>query len=248
MSLRGFGFDRLDQGAGSLPGRTGTGNRRRDVFCPRWRPEVQPAERERSSRPPSSMKRAQGGTRAKAGIRDRATPTFQANVGVVVAHYAGLTVADMQKFRHQARQAGVSVKVAKNRLAKIALDGTDVASIAHLLKGPTILAYSADPVAVAKVTTDYAKANEKLVVLGGAMGKTALDPNGVKTLASLPSLDELRPSSWASSRLPRPSSPNSRMRPPRSSRAFSPPMATRTRRLNADCKPSSTAWNSPKPS
>ena len=118
--------------------------------------------------------------------------TFQVNAGVVVAHYAGLTVSDMQKLRQQAKQAGVSVKVAKNSLAKIALDGTDVGSIAPLLKGPTLLAYAADAVAVAKVTTDYAKANEKLVVLGGAMGKTALDPNAVKTLASLPSLDELR--------------------------------------------------------
>jgi large subunit ribosomal protein L10 len=118
--------------------------------------------------------------------------TFKANVGVVVAHYAGLTVADMQKLRKQARLAGVSVRVAKNRLTKIALDGTDAVSIAPLLKGPTILAYSSDPVAAAKVATDYAKLNEKLVVLGGAMGKTALDPNAVKMLASLPSLDQLR--------------------------------------------------------
>ena len=118
--------------------------------------------------------------------------TFQANVGVIVAHYAGLTVADMQKLRKQASLAGVSVKVTKNRLARFALDGTDAVSIAPLLKGPTILAYSQDPVAAAKVTTDYARTNEKLVVLGGAMGKTALDPSGVRTLASLPSLDQLR--------------------------------------------------------
>lgn len=138
------------------------------------------------------MKRVQVERAQKQEFVTAMRQAFQANASVVVAHYAGLTVSDMQKFRQQARQAGVSVKVAKNRLAKIALDGTDIASIAPLLKGPTILAYSADPVAVAKVTTDYAKANEKLVVLGGAMGKTALDPNAVKTLASLPSLDELR--------------------------------------------------------
>ncbi len=118
--------------------------------------------------------------------------TFQANASVVVAHYAGLSVSDMQALRKQAKQAGVSVKVAKNRLAKIALDGTEVASIASLLKGPTLLAYSSDPVAAAKVTIDYAKVNEKLVVLGGAMGATSLDPHGVKTLASMHSLDELR--------------------------------------------------------
>jgi len=151
-----------------------------------------PADRERSFPAASSMKRAQVERAQKQEFVNALRQTFQTNVGVVVAHYAGLTVSDMQKFRQQARQVGVSVKVAKNRLAKIALEGTDAVSIAPLLKGPTILAYSADPVAVAKVTTDYAKANEKLVVLGGAMGKTALDPNGVKTLASLPSLDQLR--------------------------------------------------------
>jgi len=84
------------------------------------------------------------------------------------------------------------VKVAKNRLAKIALEGTDVASIASLLKGPTLIAFSSDPVAAPKVASDFAKANEKFVILGGAMGKTVLDLNGVKQLASLPSLDELR--------------------------------------------------------
>lgn len=111
---------------------------------------------------------------------------------VVVAHYAGLTVADMQKLRAQMKQAGASVKVAKNRLAKIALEGTDVASIGTLLKGPTLLAYSSDPVAAAKVAVDFAKANDKLVILGGAMGKTALNVDGVKALATMPSLDELR--------------------------------------------------------
>ena len=84
------------------------------------------------------------------------------------------------------------MKVAKNRLAKIALEGTDVASIGPLLKGPTVIAYSSDPVAAPKVATDFAKANEKFVILGGAMGKTALNPDGVKALAALPSLDELR--------------------------------------------------------
>lgn len=111
---------------------------------------------------------------------------------VVVAHYAGLTVADMQKLRHQMRTAGATVKVAKNSLAKIALDGTDVASIGSLLKGPTLLAYSNDPVAAPKVAVAFAKDNDKLVILGGAMGTTALDANGVKALATMPSLDELR--------------------------------------------------------
>jgi len=117
---------------------------------------------------------------------------FRSSSVVVVAHYAGLTVADMQKLRTQMKQAGGTVKVAKNRLAKIALDGTDIATIASLLKGPTVLAYSGDPVAAPKVATDFAKSHEKFVILGGAMGRTALNPDGVKALAALPSLDELR--------------------------------------------------------
>ena len=111
---------------------------------------------------------------------------------VVVAHYSGLTVAQMQNLRKQMKQAGATVKVAKNRLAKIALEGTDVASIASLLKGPTLIAFSSDPVAAPKVASDFAKGHEKFVILGGAMGKTALDTDAVKQLASLPSLDELR--------------------------------------------------------
>jgi large subunit ribosomal protein L10 len=117
---------------------------------------------------------------------------FKASNVVVVAHYSGLTVAQMQQLRRQMRQAGAAVKVAKNRLAKIALQGTDVASIGSLLKGPTLIATSSDPVAAPKVAVDFAKGHEKFVLLGGAMGKTALDVNGVKALASLPSLDELR--------------------------------------------------------
>ena len=117
---------------------------------------------------------------------------FKATGVVVVAHYSGLTVAQMQTLRRQMKQAGGSVKVAKNRLAKIALEGSDVASIAPLLKGPTLIAFSGDPVAAPKVAVDFAKTNERFVILGGAMGKTALDTNGVKALAALPSLDELR--------------------------------------------------------
>jgi large subunit ribosomal protein L10 len=117
---------------------------------------------------------------------------FKASNVVVVAHYSGLTVAQMQTLRRQMKQAGAAVKVAKNRLAKIALEGTDVALVAPLLKGPTVIAYSSDPVAAPKVAADFAKANEKFVILGGAMGATALNPDGVKALAALPSLDELR--------------------------------------------------------
>lgn len=117
---------------------------------------------------------------------------FKTTGVAVVAHYSGLTVAQMQTLRTQMKQAGASVKVSKNRLAKIALEGTDVVSIGSLLKGPTVIATSNDPVAAPKVAIEFAKANEKFVILGGAMGTTVLNPDAVKALASLPSLDELR--------------------------------------------------------
>jgi large subunit ribosomal protein L10 len=111
---------------------------------------------------------------------------------VVVAHYAGLTVSAMTKLRSEMRGAGGQVKVAKNRLVKLALEGTDAKGIADLLKGPTCLAFSADPVAAPKIAVKFAKGNEKFVILGGAMGNTVLDAKGVSSLADLPSLDELR--------------------------------------------------------
>ena len=129
---------------------------------------------------------------AKADLVSTLNGVFNQSAVVVVAHYKGLTVADMQKLRSQMKQAGATVKVAKNSLAKIALEGKDVASISGLMKGPTLIAYSSDPVAAPKVAVDFAKGNDKLVILGGAMGATALNVDGVKALATLPSLDELR--------------------------------------------------------
>jgi large subunit ribosomal protein L10 len=117
---------------------------------------------------------------------------FKDSAILVVAQNSGLTVAQMQNLRKQMKHVGASVKVTKNRLAKIALEGTDAAVVAPLLTGPIVLAYSGDPIAAPKVAADFAKAHEKFVILGGAMGKTALDPNGVKALAALPSLDQLR--------------------------------------------------------
>ncbi|SFK11692.1 50S ribosomal protein L10 [Methylocapsa palsarum] len=117
---------------------------------------------------------------------------FKKTSVVVVAHYSGLTVAQMQTLRKQMRAAGATVQVAKNRLVKIALDGSDVASISGLLRGPTLIAYSDDPVAAPKVAVAFAKDHDKLVILGGAMGKTALNVDAVRSLATLPSLDELR--------------------------------------------------------
>jgi large subunit ribosomal protein L10 len=146
-----------------------------------------PAARKAANRESAQVDRAE----KKAAIATL-NGVFKATNVVVVAHYSGLTVAQMQNLRKQMRQAGAAVKVAKNRLAKIALEGTDVASIGPLLKGPTLIATSSDPVAAPKVANDFAKGHEKFVILGGAMGKTALNPDGVKALASLPSLDELR--------------------------------------------------------
>lgn len=116
---------------------------------------------------------------------------FESSGVVVVARYEGMTVAEMQDLRAQMREAGGSVRVAKNRLAKIALDGKPCASIADYLTGMTVLAFSEDPVAAARVADKYARGNDKFVILGGAMGDTALDPAGVKAVAQMPSREEL---------------------------------------------------------
>jgi len=118
--------------------------------------------------------------------------TFSESAVVVVTRNLGLTVAQSTALRVKMREAGASYKVAKNRLARIAAEGTDYASISDLLTGPTALSTSPDPVAAAKVVVEFAKANDKLEIVGGAMGTTVLDVNGVKALATMPSLDELR--------------------------------------------------------
>jgi len=129
---------------------------------------------------------------AKKELVENLNGVFKKTAVVVVARNSGLTVAQMQNLRKQMKHVGASVKVTKNRLAKIALEGTDAAVVAPLLTGPIVLAYSGDPIAAPKVAADFAKGHEKFVILGGVMGKTALDPNGVKALAALPSLDQLR--------------------------------------------------------
>ena len=127
----------------------------------------------------------------KENLVDELGQIFESSGVVVVSHYAGMTVAEMQDLRAQMSAAGGSVRVAKNKLAKIALEGKPCASIAGLLTGMTVLAYSEDPVAAAKVIDSYAKANKKLEILGGAMGETALTPDGVKAVAQMPSREEL---------------------------------------------------------
>ena len=111
---------------------------------------------------------------------------------VVVTQQVGMTVAEVTTLRRQMREAGAGFKVTKNRLARRALEGTKFAQLAPLFKGPTAVAYSTDPVAAAKVAVNYANANEKLSIVGGAMGSLLLDSKGIKALATLPSLNELR--------------------------------------------------------
>lgn len=111
---------------------------------------------------------------------------------LLVVQYKGLTVAEMTRLRGRVREAGAGLKVTKNLLSKIALKGTRYEQLADLFIGPTAVAYANDPVAAAKVIADFAKDNEKLVLVGGAFGDKVLDINGIQALAKLPSLDELR--------------------------------------------------------
>jgi large subunit ribosomal protein L10 len=119
--------------------------------------------------------------------------TVFANAGViVVTQYSGLTVRELTDLRVKLKGEGASLKVIKNRLAKIALDGKGGDKAGAMFVGPVAIAYSPDPVAASKVVADFAKGNEKLVLIGGIMGDTVLDQAGVKQLAALPSLDQLR--------------------------------------------------------
>jgi large subunit ribosomal protein L10 len=128
----------------------------------------------------------------KADLVDELKRVFSETSVVVVTRNLGLSVAQSTDLRLRMRDAGAQFKVAKNRLALIALEDTRYKPIGDLLKGPTALATSGDPVAAAKVAVDFAKTTDRFEILGGAMGDTVLDVNGVRALAELPSLDELR--------------------------------------------------------
>jgi large subunit ribosomal protein L10 len=118
--------------------------------------------------------------------------TFEDTTIVLVTHFSGLTVAEMEDLRNRMREAGASFKVTKNRITRLALEGTKFQNLNDLFTGPTAIAYSDDPVAPAKVAVNFAKTNKKLVVLGGAFGAEKLDVERIKVLAALPSLDGLR--------------------------------------------------------
>ena len=128
----------------------------------------------------------------KADLVAELKSVFSETSVVVVTRNHGLTVAQSTDLRLKMRDAGAQYKVAKNRLALIAIKDTRYQPIGDLFTGPTALATSIDPVAAAKVAVDFAKTNDKLEIVGGAMGDTVLDVNGIKALAALPSLDELR--------------------------------------------------------
>ena len=128
----------------------------------------------------------------KQGIVIDLNQTFAGVASVIVTHYRGIDVSEMDELRGMMRDVGARFRVTKNRLAKRAIEGTPYSGLSELFEGPTAIAYSDDPIAAAKATVAYAKKNDKLIVVGGAMGDTVLDEAGVKTIASLPSLDELR--------------------------------------------------------
>jgi large subunit ribosomal protein L10 len=128
----------------------------------------------------------------KAQVIDDLHAVFASAGVVVVAHYGGMSVPEITELRGSVRRAGGAFRVTKNRLAKRALDGTPYASAGVLFKGPTALAWSRDPVAAPKAIVEFARKNDKLKLVGGGIGATVLDPDGVKALAELPSLEVVR--------------------------------------------------------
>jgi large subunit ribosomal protein L10 len=111
---------------------------------------------------------------------------------VVVSHYKGLTVAEVSELRDKIRKAGAGFRVTKNRITRLALKGTKFEAITDLFKGPTAIAFANDPVSACKACVEFAKENEKLIVVGGAMGTGVLSVDEIKRLATIPSMDELR--------------------------------------------------------
>lgn len=128
----------------------------------------------------------------KAKLVDELNAVFNASGVVVVTHYKGMTVPEVTDLRVKMRAAGASFRVTKNRLVKLALAETDYSGMADMFTGPTAIAYSEDPVSAPKVVAEFAKKNDKLVIMGGGMGATILDTDAVKALADMPSMDELR--------------------------------------------------------
>jgi large subunit ribosomal protein L10 len=128
----------------------------------------------------------------KAELLSEMNGLISGSEAVVLAHYRGLTVAEMDELRAKARELGANLRVTKNRITRLALKGTAFESLADLFKGPVIMAYSADPISACKLCVEYAKANEKFLVVGGALNTGILTQAEIERLATIPSMDELR--------------------------------------------------------
>ena len=111
---------------------------------------------------------------------------------IVVSHYKGLTVEEVSELRNNIRKVGAGFRVTKNRITRLALKGTKFESLADLFVGPTAIAFANDPISACKACVEFAKTNEKLLVIGGGMGTGVLSVDDIKRLAATPSMDELR--------------------------------------------------------
>ena len=128
----------------------------------------------------------------KAQLLSELNELFTESEIVVVSHYKGLTVAEVSELRDNIRKAGAGFKVTKNRITRLALKGTNFENLIDLFKGPTAIAFANDPISACKACVEFAKTNEKLIVVGGAMGTGVLTIDEIKKLAAIPSMDELR--------------------------------------------------------
>lgn len=128
----------------------------------------------------------------KADLLSELNTLFNGAEIVVVSHYKGLTVKEVSDLRNNVRKAGASFRVTKNRITRLALKGTKFENLADLFKGPTAIAFANDPISACKACVEFAKTNEKLILVGGAMGAGVLSIDEIKRLASIPSMDELR--------------------------------------------------------
>ena len=128
----------------------------------------------------------------KAELLNEMNGLISGSQAVIIAHYRGLTVAEMSELRAKARQLGAELRVTKNRITRLALKGTSFEGLGDLFKGPVIMAYSSDPISACKLCVEYAKENEKFLVVGGALNTGVLTTAEIERLATIPSMDELR--------------------------------------------------------
>lgn len=128
----------------------------------------------------------------KAELLSEMNGLISGSEAVVLAHYRGLTVAEVSDLRKKARELGADLRVTKNRITRLALKGTPFEGLSDFFKGPVIMAYSADPISACKLCVEYAKENEKFLVVGGALNTGMLSKAEIERLATIPSMDELR--------------------------------------------------------